>query len=448
MPRAERITRSVRSNRSYGASMASSGVPGVPSWVPNPTNPPDIAVNWTLNQAWKKSGGLTTPAALGITTSRASVKQVVDSNGNWSQVAANTTAVSNLGRSTEEARTNSIPNNSMVGASAPSNVPTGWAGLVAANGLTPTVAAVGTQNGINYIDVQIQGTATATSSSRFVIFTANNAVAASSGQTWTESAFSALSGGTLNGITAIQYDLRGFQSDGTTNDETFQSSDFHATLTSTLTRGSFSATFANALTAFARAGLSVSYTSGQVINFTLRIGWPQLELGASVTSPIITSGSAATRNADVTTMSASFGSAFTMFTRGTSNDPIGYPTNPRYLSLNDGTSNNVAELIMDRTTGKVDMNLSVGGVNQYSTSLSATNYSGVQQYSAHALSAGAQAATVGGVTPTTKTAATIFTPTQINFGSQPGGAQLNGLATIDAIWLTQAVPNAQLQSMQ
>lgn len=83
------------------------GGAGPPSWVPNPGNAPDFAINWQTNQVWQKGiAGFVTPAAFGVATVRASVKWVVDSGGNWTSIANNVTAFSNLGRICEEARTN------------------------------------------------------------------------------------------------------------------------------------------------------------------------------------------------------------------------------------------------------------------------------------------------------------------------------------------------------
>ena len=63
----------------------------------------------------------------------------------------------------------------------------------------------------------------------------------------------------------------------------------------------FTTTTINAACAYVRPNFNVQYASGAMIDFTLRIGAPQLERGAFATSPILpTPGSpaAATRAAD------------------------------------------------------------------------------------------------------------------------------------------------------
>jgi hypothetical protein len=74
----------------------------------------------------------------------------------WWSFASNLPRITNQGLLVEEARTNSIRNNSMQGAVAgtPGTLPTNWSESRAA-GLTQTVVGTGTQNGIDYIDIRL-----------------------------------------------------------------------------------------------------------------------------------------------------------------------------------------------------------------------------------------------------------------------------------------------------
>ena len=70
-----------------------------------------------------------------------------------------------LGLLIEEQRTNSIRNNTMVGAVAgtPGTAPTNWGGSApTSNGVNRQIVGTGIEDGINYIDYRIAGTTTST----------------------------------------------------------------------------------------------------------------------------------------------------------------------------------------------------------------------------------------------------------------------------------------------
>ena len=192
----------------------------------------------------------------------------------------------------EPAATNSIRNNSIVGAVSGGALPTNWSFGTGA-GVSGTVTAVGTENGIPYIDLRISGAATATSV-QLNIETANQ-IAALNGQVWTISSylktiaspFPPLSSALLItertsvGTSSAQYSLA-------------------ISLTSSLARYPYSVTLnGGPTTAFAQPRLSFSFTIGQSYDFTIRIGYPQMELGSVATSVIPTTTASVTRSADV-----------------------------------------------------------------------------------------------------------------------------------------------------
>jgi hypothetical protein len=243
-----------------------------------------------------------------ITFTRASSGTYFDATGtlqtattNAARFDYNPSTLAARGMLVEEQRTNSIRNNTMVGAVAgtPGTAPTNWTLLGSASGLTQQIIGTGTENGINYIDVQYSGTTTgAISSATIARYEAATQIAAQSGQTWTASDYIRIVDGSLQnisffGIAVIERSAAGGFLDSTVVE-------IAPTAASLATqRRSVTRVLNNASTAFVTSQLLFSAPSGVAINITLRIGLPQLELGAFATSVISTTTAAATRSADV-----------------------------------------------------------------------------------------------------------------------------------------------------
>ena len=190
----------------------------------------------------------------------------------------------------EESRTNSIRNNTMQGAVAgtPGTLPTNWSVFTSVTGVTREIVGTGTEKGITYIDVKLSGTPS--SSGSYQVFPELSSVSpASSGQTWTCSAYFKLQSGGLTGIssTAIVVNER----DSVGNLLVGTSTTF--TPSSTLTRVSVTRTFTDALTARASSTSPFIGLDGAAIDITLRIGLPQLEnnnISTGVASATVASG--------------------------------------------------------------------------------------------------------------------------------------------------------------
>lgn len=240
----------------------------------------------------------------GASLTRASGGGRFDATGTYGQVANNaprfdydpvTLAV--LGLLCELfQRTNSIRNNAMVGAVAgsPGTLPDYWTHYNP-SGVSTQVVATGVMNGMNYVDLRVYGTPSG--SSYFLQLDSSTQIPAVQGEVWAYSLFAKLVGGSLNNMTPSLY-----------LEEKNGSGSYVASGSSpiapgaTLARQSFVRTLGNASTVYVQPKISFSLTAGLAIDATIRLMMPQLEKvvsgPAAASSPILTSGAAATRAAE------------------------------------------------------------------------------------------------------------------------------------------------------
>jgi hypothetical protein len=220
----------------------------------------------------------------------------------------------------EVERTNSIRNNTMVGAVAgtPGTNPTLWQYVTTqSNGLTQTIVGVGVENGITYIDYRFNGTTVASASAVAFGFESNAAAAA--GQTWTSSIYLRLVGGTTTGISSFVLGLIENNSGGSFVGGALYDIATPTSASLVTQRYSATRTLTTATAAFCVPTMGISVANSTAIDFTLRIGMPQLEQGAFATSVIPTTSATVTRAADVSTSAATsmFESSFYNQTEGT-----------------------------------------------------------------------------------------------------------------------------------
>jgi hypothetical protein len=214
----------------------------------------------------------------------------------------------NLGNGIEAVilATNSIRNNTMVGAVAgtPGTFPTNWS-FTNNIGLPYSVIGTGVDDGISYIDIRFFGAIAAGTSGRelYFYFDSLTAIPVAQAQQWTQSCYAKIVAGSPTGILSGELYLVANNGSGsnTTGEAPFQSFSY-SSLTGPFSecRVSQSYTFVQASTLYVEPRIDVNFTAdANDIDFTLRIGMPQLERGEYLTPPIATTNAPASALATV-----------------------------------------------------------------------------------------------------------------------------------------------------
>lgn len=253
----------------------------------------------------------------------------------------------------EEARTNSIRNNTMQGAvvGTPGTPPTNTS-ITAGGGVSSQIVSIGVESGVNYYDVRFFGTASSVVAQRAYL-EIPAVVAALTGQSWTFSAYLKLISGTTPVNLFIGIDETG---PGATYIRTDQA---NLSVTNTLTRYTYSTALSGgASVAFILPQIGFNPTISNTYDFTLRIGLPQLELGAFATSVIPTTAAAATRNADVAVMTGANFSSWYNQTQGTFVSVFDIETAP----LGSVTNKGVWSAFLDSSNCLISYATQSGGV--------------------------------------------------------------------------------------
>lgn len=344
-------------------SLSTMGAGGGARWFVGAAVAIDFANGWSLDGS--------APSSL-ITTTRASTAWAPNAAGVYTSFTSNVPRITDLGLLVEESRTNSIRNNSMQGAVAgtPGTMPTNWGITEPLAGLNRTIKSITTINGVDVIVLNFAGTANSTLNNAINLETTTQIVAAS-GQTWTSSVFLSLV--VNSGTTPVNNRLRVSGRDaGGVGVETLDGPNL--SLTSTLTRYSFSPVFSVGTVAYALPTIIVPTVNGSAYNFDLTIGWPQLELGAFATSPIRTTSAAATRAADLVTLTTVpvSGGTWTAFVDATSPTTAGKSTYFLAAGNNDLIiySSTAAQTRVSAFNGTSTLNATAGSGN-WSTGIKA-----------------------------------------------------------------------------
>ena len=327
----------------------------------------------------------------------------------------------------------------MVGAVAgtPGTLPTNWGTLISTGGLTRTITALGTENGLQYIDIRFAGTAT--SSVCAIGFDLSNSAAAAINQVWTNSFYVKNIQTTAQADTVsigfYEYNAAaGYVTEGTSN--------IKSQITAQLNRFSFTRTLTGATTAFVQTAIRFGLTIGATYDFTIRIAAPQMELGSYATTFIPTTTAAVTRLAD--TCSLTGASSIIGQTEGTLFADINLPTTTesvRQLQVSDGTLGNRIQIATNGAN--LSPAIVLGTVVQavFTIPYTTGNYKIAIAYANNDVVLYVNGALVG-----TDTSATIPTCSRIDVGNSLGQNQAGHGITQAAIYTTR-LSNAELQSL-
>jgi hypothetical protein len=368
----------------------------------------------------------------------------------------NPSTLAPLGFLIEEARTNSIRNNTMQGAVAgtPGTAPTNWTAPPAVTGLTWTIAGTGTDSGITYIDIRVAGTAGATADVFVASPESTTGVAASNGQAWTNSMFVKIQAGSTANIDGIRLRLSERDSGGA------NLTDGRLVITPTgnsliSQRYAYTRANTNASTAYLLPSLLFNVTNGAVVDITLRIGLPQLELGAFATSPILTSGAAATRLADSASITGTNFSSWYNQTEGTvvvQGRLVGGANSvfPRLVAFaGSNTNTDDSGIVWNAGTGSGALRgtITASGSTTMDQAVGASKSAGSSFKAALAYKANDSNAAVDGTAGTTDTSVTLPTVTQLLLGG-PARFQPQANEHIQTLtYYRRRLPNQTLQTL-
>jgi uncharacterized protein YmfQ (DUF2313 family) len=177
--------------------------------------------------------------------------------------------------------------------------PTAWRIIGAWNGLSRSIVGVGTEGGLPFVDVRLQGTAAANGGNA-IWFDTNNSSPAAPGTTLTQSVYLRLLAGTLSNLVLMQLRIEG--TNGAARTELLGATPLRDAIGPARQRFALTGTLSNAGTTHAAGLIEFNVAAGADVDFTLRIAGPQREPGLVATSLILPPAGApaiSTRAADI-----------------------------------------------------------------------------------------------------------------------------------------------------
>ncbi|WP_299746038.1 hypothetical protein [Devosia sp.] len=244
-------------------------------------------------------GGVAVDRATALAFTRSTPKLAQDSSGAWHSFAIDVPALTDHGLLLEPAGTNRVPNAAMAGAAvgvigAGGTLPTGW---TIADFATAEITATGTEAGLPFIELRLQHE-NSTGGNQYPRLVCAAAIAAGIGEQWTASCFYKKIAGTWPAITGAFLNVEEI---GTTI--AYATADRPEHLEARARVAATWWTSSPGTIGLDMRALMFNLSPGELLDVTLRIYAPQLAKEAVASSPIITSGAAATRAADAASLS-------------------------------------------------------------------------------------------------------------------------------------------------
>lgn len=350
----------------------------------------------------------------------------------------------------EGSRTNYVTNNTSVSAvsgvlGSGGSLPSGWGHNL--RGLSLQITRDVDPQGIPSVRLRFSGIPSSTGSV-YVTFNPNNTTTTLNGDSWTNSFYARLVSGDWTNTTSQQTIVNVFSS-GLSWLQTICVSSVGG-LSSVLTRYTGTGTVSNASAAYVQPLFQMNVTSGLAVNVEFDIGGIQIEKASFASSLIPTSGSAATRAADIVTNTSSNTVPFASWYNQSEGTVVakfkgigGDASYPRVYEISDGTSGNRHTINLFSTTRNISLGIFNGGVFQASRDSVISGLAAAT--AALAYNINNFAFSVNGDAPTTDTSGTPPTVTKLNIGSHYANGDIFFGAIKELLFYPIRVTNSEMQ---
>lgn len=381
-----------------------------------------LDIDFARNRA--RFNGVYSDVASLVTTPRASQAWAPNKANVWESYGSGVIRRNNRGVYAEEQRTNSVRNASMQGAVVgnPGTNPTYWGIGTPQNGLSKQIVGLSVVDGIDTMAVNFAGT-TATTGRVNIDLENSTSIAASAGQVWTGSFWASLtvnSGATPSVlITIIALNGSGAEINRS-----------EATIPATWGRNSVSHTMPTG-TASILFRWNIIPTAATAYDFTMRLGGPQMELGAGATSFVRTAGSTATRYGDFLD-SIDVGAGLTAATVFVEFEVDVLGTTANWISLDAGTAN---DRIFIYGGSSANFNVRNGGVDSMGQTVAVTLTKGTIHRAALAVTTNDGRGAVDGTLSGADGVVTWPSPRYLKIGW--GGPSINSFVRRATVWGTR-----------